>query len=207
LDYKKPFYIFKNPIMTIDLRSDDVLWNAVRHDNETAFNELFERYWARLFNTCNRYLKNRETSEEIVHDIFLNLWDRRKDLEIVSFEHYLLNAVRYQAYNRIRAKKLSVTYIDDSIYTDTIDTHLADDRLNEQELEQEVFTYLHQLPKRCQEIFQLSRFNHLSNDEIAAQLGISKRSVENQITIALKHLRLCLKHTASLAILFMLLQK
>ncbi|RFZ89998.1 RNA polymerase sigma-70 factor [Mucilaginibacter conchicola] len=192
--------------MTIDLKDDIVLWNAVRHDDENAFKELFDRYWGRLYNTCNRYLKNRETSEELVHDIFLNLWDRRRNLEIICFENYLLNAVRYQAYNRIRAKKLAVTYIDESQFHDAADASLADDRINEQELEQEVFAYMHQLPKRCQEIFRLSRFNNLSNDEIAAQLGISKRSVENQITIALKHLRLCLKHTASLTVLFMLMK-
>jgi RNA polymerase sigma-70 factor (ECF subfamily) len=67
--------------------------------------------------------------------------------------------------------------------------------------------YLHQLPKRCQEIFKLSRFDNLSNDEIAAKLGISKRSVENQITLALKHLRGCLKYVSAITALFHLFQK
>ncbi|HVW98260.1 MAG TPA: RNA polymerase sigma-70 factor [Mucilaginibacter sp.] len=191
----------------MDLRSDHALWHAVQYDDESAFKMLFERYWARLYATCNRYLKNRETSEEAVHDIFLNLWDRRKELEISSFENYLLNAVRYKAYNLIREKKLSVTYIDDTLIAEiALSAQNADERLTEQEFQDEVFSYLRQLPKRCQEIFQLSRFNNLSNDEIAAQLGISKRSVENQITLALKHLRTCLKHTASLAVLLMLMR-
>jgi len=193
--------------MPVNLKSDIALWTAVRHDDEGAFNVLFDRYWVKLYNTCNRYLKNRETSEEVVHDIFLNLWNRRADLEIVSFEHFLLNAVRYQAYNRIRAKKLTIAYIDDSLNPDTEERSKADDRIKEKELQQEVHTYLHALPKRCQEIFQLSRFNYLSNDEIAAQLGISKRSVENQITVALKHLRVCFKHLITLALLFLYIQK
>jgi len=193
--------------MPVNLKSDIALWTAVRHDNEAAFNVLFDRYWVKLYNTCNRYLKNRETSEEVVHDIFLNLWNRRADLEIVSFEHFLLNAVRYQAYNRIRAKKLTIAYIDDSLNPDTEERSKADDRIKEKELQQEVHAYLHALPKRCQEIFQLSRFNYLSNDEIAAQLGISKRSVENQITVALKHLRVCFKHLITHALLFLYIQK
>ncbi|MBK0379721.1 RNA polymerase sigma factor [Mucilaginibacter segetis] len=193
--------------MTKDLRSDEALWDAVRHDNEIAFNELFERYWVRLYNTCNRYLKNRENSEEAVHDIFLNLWNRRKDLEIISFEHYLLNSIRYLAYNHLRAKKLSVISFEDVLLNDKPDTSKADDKLTKQELEDEVFVYLHQLPKRCQQIFKLSRFDNLSNDEIADQLGISKRSVENQITLALKHLRVCLKHIAALNLFMLLLYK
>ncbi|OOQ57128.1 RNA polymerase sigma factor [Mucilaginibacter pedocola] len=192
--------------MPIDLKSDAALWDAVRHGDEWAFNALFNRYWVRLYNTCNRYLKNRETSEELVHDIFLNLWNRRADLEIRSFEHYLLNAVRYQAYNHIRTKKLSVIYLDDTAAIESAGANKADERIHQQDLELEVYNYLHALPKRCQEIFQLSRFNSLSNDEIAAQLGISKRSVENQITVALKHLRMCLKQTISLAVFFGLIR-
>lgn len=190
----------------MDLRSDQALWHAVQYDDGSAFKTLFERYWARLYATCFRYLKNQETCEDAMHDIFLNIWDRRKTLEIRSFENYLLNAVRYKAYNLIREKKLSITYIDDSLISEAIiSAQKADEKLNEQELQNEVCSYLHQLPKRCQEIFQLSRFNNLSNDEIAVQLGISKRSVENQITLALKHLRICLKHTALVAILLMLM--
>jgi len=193
--------------MPVSLKSDTQLWNAVCNGDEASFSFLFDRYWVKLYNTCNKYLKCKETSEEVVHDIFLNLWNRRQELEIVSFEHFILNAVRYQAYNRIRAKKLSVSYIADSIYTDAADSYEADDRIKEQELEQEVYEYLHQLPKRCQEIFQLSRFDDLSNDDIAARLGISKRSVENQITLALKHLRVCLKYVSAVTGLFIFLHK
>ncbi len=177
------------------LFNDDELWSAVCKDDEMAFRQLFDRYWVRLYNTANNYLKDRETSEEVVHDVFLNIWNRRQELEINSFPNFLLTATRYQVYNRMRAAKPPVVYIADDIeMTASFDSNLAESKISEQELHQELLGYIGQLPKRCLEIFYMSRFDHLSNQEIATNLGISKRTVENQITAALKHLRDALKY-------------
>jgi RNA polymerase sigma factor (sigma-70 family) len=75
------------------------------------------------------------------------------------------------------------------------------DRMAYNDLEAELETYLKHLPKRCQEIFLMSRRQLMSNDEIADKLGISKRSVENQITHALKHLRISLKDVTVMLII------
>lgn len=185
--------------------ADIDLWRAIREDNEGAFAELFDRYWSKLYNASYKYLKDRESSEEIVHDIFLNIWDRRKELEINSFENFLLKAVRYQIYNRMRAAKLSVVFMGDNTYEDYAwESNTGVDKIKGEEFEQEIDEYLDQLPKRCREIFKMSRIYNLSNQEIATQLGISKRSVENQIAISIKHLRVCLKHIASVIALLIL---
>jgi len=184
--------------------TDLQLWASIRQNDEPAFNELFKRYWIRLYKTAFQYLKDKETSEEVVHDVFLNIWDRRAELEIITFSSYMLVAVRYQIYNRMRAAKLPLVYVDDHFEdTDFSGYNTGVDKIEEQELLQEMKNYLHSLPKRCQEIFCMSRIDQLSNDEIAMRLGISKRTVENQITIALKHLRGCLKHLASIVVLFL----
>jgi RNA polymerase sigma-70 factor (family 1) len=180
------------------------LWAAIRNNDELAFNELFKRYWLRLYNTGYRYLKDRERSEEIVHDVFLNLWNRRESLEINAFPSYILTAVRYQIYNHLRAAKSALIYGSDMIDADQHSTtfNTGEYAIEEQDLHQEMNEYLKKLPKRCQEIFFLSRIDNLSNAEIALRLGISKRTVENQLTVALKHLRVCFKHMASFTILF-----
>jgi RNA polymerase sigma-70 factor (family 1) len=184
--------------------TDPQLWASIRQDDELAFNELFKRYWIRLYKTAYQYLKDKETSEEVVHDVFLNIWDRRRELEILSFSSYMLTAIRYQIYNRMRAAKSPLIYGDEKMpYKSLSDYNSGENKIEEQELQQEVYSYLQSLPKRCREIFCMSRVDQLSNQEIAMRLGISKRTVENQITVALKHLRVCLKHLASVVILFL----
>ncbi|WPU92709.1 RNA polymerase sigma-70 factor [Mucilaginibacter sabulilitoris] len=182
--------------------SDDELWNAIRCDNELAFTALFDRYWVRLYKAAHRYLKDHEAAEEVVHDVFLNIWNRRHQLEIESFPNFLLTATRYQVYNRMRsAKSPIVLTASDVELNELLDHNIGEDHIKDQELQQELDQYLDQLPKRCQEIFYMSRINHLSNQEIAGKLGISKRTVENQITVALKHLRTCFKHMSTIIIL------
>lgn len=184
--------------------SDVQLWAAIRNNDEMAFNELFKRYWIRLYKTAYQYLKDKETSEEVVHDVFLNIWSRRSTLEIVSFSSYMLMSIRYQIYNRMRAAKSPIIYDINDIATNVASNpNTGEYRVEEQELHQEMYDYLEKLPKRCREIFCMSRIDQLSNHEIAGKLGISKRSVENQLTVALKHLRTCFKHVASIVILFL----
>lgn len=189
--------------MSVYQVSDIQLWAAVKTNDELAFNELFKRYWVRLYKTANQYLKDGEASEEVVHDVFLNIWNRREELEISSFPNFLLTAVRYQVYNRMRSAKSPVIYeADHSAFTAITDTNQAENKIEEEELYRVMYDYLEELPKRCREIFCMSRIDQLSNEEIAARLGISKRTVENQITAALKHLRECYRYIAIFAVLY-----
>lgn len=187
--------------------SDLELWAAVRNDDELAFNTLFGRYWARLYKLAFNYLKDGETSEEIVHDVFLNIWNRKHELEIHSFPDFLLTATRYQIYNRMRAAKLAVVYTSDYANTDhAFELNSGDDRIQQLELQNELNQHLDQLPKRCQEIFQMSRIKQLSNKEIADSLGISIRTVENQISLAVKHLKVCFKSLTAIILLIFFLK-
>jgi RNA polymerase sigma-70 factor (ECF subfamily) len=171
-------------------RSDLDLWLAVRNDSESAFAALFERYWDKLYATAFRYTKDHEFSEELVHDIFLSLWTRRKALEINVFQNFMLKAVRYQIYNDLRTAKLPLVQLNDWQQENYgWEANKGSEHIAEEELVQQLFKCLEHLPRRCQEIFRLSRINNLSNQEIASQLGISKRTVENQLSISLKHLK------------------
>lgn len=177
--------------------SDSEIWLAVRNNDEHAFAMLFDRYWVRLYKTAFRYLKDREYSQEAVHDVFLSIWNRRQQLEIDSIANFLLTAIRYQVYNRMRAAKPPVTLTLNDLEMDYLpDQSQSDHRIKNQEFLMELHGHLEKLPKRCQEIFCMSRIDNLNNQEIADRLGISKRTVENQITAALKHLRTCFKQAS-----------
>jgi RNA polymerase sigma-70 factor (ECF subfamily) len=186
--------------------SDIRLWNAVRADDQQAFTWLFDKYWVGVYNTCYRHLKDKEICQEIVHDIFLSLWNRRHVLVIESFPAFLLTSTRYQIYTRRKMKQLVFTGTEELTVRGLTDNE-ADARIRQSELNDHLQQVLLQLPPRCQEIFRMSRFECLSNDEIAAKLDISKRTVENQLTLALRHLRVHLKDIATLLITIMIMTK
>lgn len=179
--------------MNNDNLSDLELWNSVVADDSGAFALLYERHWASLFKTAEHYAKDQNLAEEIVHDIFVVLWQRRRYLKIKNFQSYIFIATRYHVLKQIKAGRISpITYVEH--YQDTLDNQSQNsskitEKISQSDFEIELKSLLNGLPKRCVEIFCLSRVNQLTNQEIANTFGISKPSVENQITHALKHLR------------------
>lgn len=90
--------------------SDAELWSAICQDDKKAFDALFERYWTLLYNTAYAYLKDDDAASQIVHDIFLNLWQKRQVYEIQSFRSYLSTAARYHVYKVLKARKQKTSY-------------------------------------------------------------------------------------------------
>jgi RNA polymerase sigma-70 factor (family 1) len=178
--------------------TDNELWEAIKQDDQKAFDILFDRHWSCMYTTAYNYLRDAEISAEIVHDVFLNIWQKRKAFQILSLKNYLTTSTRYHVYKCLRERKASsITYVEN--YKDDInikEENEGEERLARIDLEDSMQNELLQLPKRCREIFLLSRMQQMNNDEIAAHLGISKRTVENQITVALKFLRLHFKNIA-----------
>ncbi len=190
--------------------SDAELWSLIIKDDQHAFTAMFQRYWLTLYKTVLKYVKDAETAEEIIHDLFLNIWNRRTYLTIHDFNKYLKAAARYKVFAHLKKHKTATAeyreFINDG--TEMYALNHAHDKLIYQELENQLIDHLKSLPDRCREIFFLSRLQQLDNSEIAAKLGISKRSVENQITRALQCVRFNMKDIvlSSLIILSMLQQ-
>ena len=173
------------------LITDSELWNAVVADSSRAFVVLYNRYWKKLYKTANYYLKDEAAAEEITHDVFVVLWTRRKHLKINNFQNYLHVTARYHVFKHLKAARINcVEYMEQFAETEEMVVYnTADSKLGYESFETELAQLLKELPRRCQEIFWLSRVQNLSNDEIAGKLNISKRTVENQITQALRYLR------------------
>lgn len=192
--------------MSKSLLSDEELWDAIVMDDSQAFAVLYDRYWRKLYKTTCYYLKDTSASEEILHDVFVILWNRRKYLKIEKFSSYLFITARYQVYKHLKAAKISpIEYIENYEENTLLPSSFnnAEEKINYNDVTLQLESSLKHLPKRCREIFWLSRIENLSNEEIANQFGISKRTVENQITHALKHLRLSYQDLSEL-VLFML---
>lgn len=191
--------------MAASNKTDNELWIDVKNGNNKAFTLLFNRYWKKIYITAFSHLKNKELCEDIVHDIFLTLWKKRDALNINAFETYIIAAARYHVYKvskSVRAKNIFFS-TNPSIFVNDIDINDGEDKLVFDDMNASLNTCIEQLPNRCSEIFKLSRIEFLSNEEIANKLNISKRTVENQITYALHHIRIFLKEKSYLlSILF-----
>jgi RNA polymerase sigma-70 factor (ECF subfamily) len=182
--------------MPLEACPDAELWSAICQDDKKAFDALFERYWTLLYNTAYAYLKDDDAASQIVHDIFLNLWQKRQVYEIQSFRSYLSTAARYHVYKVLKARKAeNILYVEDYAQLEHSGhtQNGGDENITSLELERALQQSLRQLPKRCREIYSLSRTEQMSNAEIAEKLSISKRTVENQLTTALQYLRNALK--------------
>lgn len=186
--------------------TDLALWNAVKEDDIQAFDVLFKRHWSKVFTSAFNRLRDRHTCIEITNDIFVMLWLKRSKLEIQSFEAYLQIMTRNKVYKHFRTLKSTPVSYEEHMETLPVKNYAAavDDDLRYAELEKNVEYYLGKLPQRCKEIFLMSRKDQLNNEEIASRLSISKRTVENQLTTALKHLRIELKRIIMLLGVFLM---
>ncbi|TCC87955.1 RNA polymerase sigma-70 factor [Pedobacter frigiditerrae] len=195
--------------MTFNHLTDQELLQRVFLNNEQAFNELFERHWSKVYAVSLRYLKDEEIAKEITHDIFLNIWNKRNKLNINSFKSYIITASSYHSIRKKQQMKaIPLSYVADytnddqfAFATQLHENNTAEDKISENEFNAGIGTVLNGLPKRCREIYLLSRNENLSIAEISSRLNISKRTVENQLTVALKHLRTFLKHSSLLLLL------
>ncbi|MBS7562917.1 sigma-70 family RNA polymerase sigma factor [Mucilaginibacter sp. Bleaf8] len=186
------------------LPTDDELFAAVKLHDRKAFNLLYDRYWAIIYKKAFIYLHDTEACMGIVNDIFINIWEKRSVLNIISFKNYLTAAARYRVYNHIKASSTSrLTYIEDYEKLTNVGTDHNDGEGNiwKVELKKDLERVLDNLPARCREIFVLSRLEHLTNTEIALKLSISQRTVENQLSYALRYLKPFLKQYVAMMLL------
>ena len=165
--------------------NDILLLNLLKADDEKAFKYIFDRYFSPLCRFMYLYVKNQQEVEEMALDIFTYVWENRATLEIkLTFKAYLFQAARNKCLNNIRDRKNTCS-IEESGY----DAYLEDTSVEVNELNRIIEEAVLSLPEKCGE--------HLSNQEIAKEMQISVKTVEAQITKALKMIRKYLGETYS----------
>jgi len=167
---------------------------ALRQGDEQVFETIFRTYYERLCNYANTILNDMDEAEEMVQGAFLTVWEKHDTLEIhTSVKSYLYRAVHNSCLNRVKHYKVRKTY-GDSVKNQTELLHDdASQDLVGRELDGIVANAIDSLPDQCKLVFKLSRFENLTYAEIAEQLGISVKTVENHMVKALKVLREKLK--------------
>ena len=157
-------------------------------DHQAAFNAIYERHCAPLYRTALRLLDDEDAAKDVVQEVFINIYERAKTVSILNLQAYLFQTAKYQCFMHLRAGRISEKHLN-RMNAVTVSNEL-EEQLHAQELQQLVDRSLATLPEKCREVFYLSRFESLSNKKIAERLNISHKTVENQITKALKMLHM-----------------
>lgn len=168
----------------------DNLVFQIQQDSEYAFKQLYQIYYAKVVSFITGIIKERDIAKDLAQDIFINLWLNRKKLDISkNIQNYIFVASSNAAINYLK-KELAFSHgTIEAIQADVRNSDTAEDNLFAKEISLLIEMVVSEMPKQRQLIYRLSKEQGLSNEEIASKLGISKRSVENQISMALKEIK------------------
>lgn len=169
--------------------TDQDLKALFQKDAEQAIELLFRLYYKKVCQAVYKIIPKEETTEDLAQEVFYELWRKKDYLKVhTSYAAYLRRAAVNKALNYLRDQKIK---LDDSTTMRQLEVQapLSDEKLEAAELQSVIDQAVDQLPERCRLVFVLSRFEQMSHKEIADQLDISPKTVENQITKALKILR------------------
>ena len=159
--------------------------------NLLHFEELFRRYRPGLIAFATSMLHNADEAEEVVNDVFIAYWnggEYRDIQEESSLKNYLFRSVKNRSLNQLRKSKVDFTDLPADESAISVSSTIIEE-ISRKEIQEKLHLLIEQLPKKCRQIFIMSRTYEMSHKEIAEILDISAKTVENQIGIALKFLR------------------
>ena len=180
---------------------DKQLMTQVVTGDLNAFEMVFRDYYKPLVRYGNTFLRDTDETEDVVQQVFVSLWEKRTQLDIhTSIRAVLYKAVQNACLNRIKHQKVRSAYAEEQKLTQQ--NEHSSNPLQVDELNQRILVAIGNMPEQCGRIFKMSRFEQLRYQEIADQLGLSVKTVENQMGKALKIVREELKDYLPLLILF-----
>ncbi len=168
--------------------SDNELVKLLRCDDENAFEEIYHRYWKRMYAMAFLKLKKNTEAEDIVQDVFTSLWRRRAETRIEVLENWLSAAMKYNIINSLNRRLKKEIYPDlqpDISYTDS--------RAEQKILNELLSAHIERLPEKCRIVFLHSHNGGFTNKEIASKLNVSEKTVEKHITTARRQLNIQLR--------------
>ena len=169
------------------------LFELVKKDDFSAYESLFKRYYQELYRFAYNYLRDQVPSEEMAQEVFLYLWEKRDQIEIkTTLKTYLYSAVKNKCLNYIKYEVPRKQELEES-HLSLMITNQPEEGAESEKLKKYITAAIDQLPNKCRQIFVLSRNAGLTYEEIAEEMDISVKTVENQMSIALKKLRESLK--------------
>ncbi|MDQ0108996.1 RNA polymerase sigma-70 factor (ECF subfamily) [Chitinophaga terrae (ex Kim and Jung 2007)] len=170
---------------------DTALLLSLRGDSREAFAEIYERYWKPMLAIAYLHSRDKTIAEEIVQEVFISLWNRRKDILIDNISAYLATAVRLSVFKQyVRQQRRSE--LAGQVAAPAVTTW-DEEKIHTRFLQQQINGIVERLPEKCRMVFKLSRTEGLTTREIACRMGIAEKTAEAHLTKALKELKLKLR--------------
>lgn len=172
--------------------------------DDKTFEQLFNELYPALCRYSLQFVRRPGLAEEIVQEQFIALWEKRNEIIIhSSYSSYLYTSVKNRSIDYLRSKFAKLKFVAEDQSFTIQDQSTPQHSLEEDELTTQITLSINSLPEKCYTIFSMSRFGMLTNKAIANELNISEKTVENQITIAIKKIKFDLgKYILSFIITF-----
>jgi RNA polymerase sigma factor (sigma-70 family) len=173
--------------------SDIRLLDLIRQGNNLAFTALVNRYWEKLYQHIYARLRHEEDAKDILQEIFISVWKNRDNITTDvndTIASYLFRAARYCIIDHFGKPQTAI--YNEEILSEQLSRHVSvsgHELLVSKQMEEELDEVLNRMPDRLQLPYRLSRYQHLSNREIASRLSLSEQTVKNNISITLRYLR------------------
>ena len=180
--------------MVLDYSEERELLLLLRHGEISAFVDIYTKYYDALLNYADRLLNDVETARDVVQQVYYKIWENRATLNIsLSVKAYLFRSVYHGSLNTLAHRKNIQKYeqeqLSDFYFSTIIQSPEAEETLWKSDIEEAIQEAITVLPEKCREVFVLSKIEGLKNREIAEKLGISEKTVERHMSIALSKLR------------------
>jgi RNA polymerase sigma-70 factor (family 1) len=180
--------------------NDQELLTRLRAGDKEAFGLIYQQYWQLLFGMAWNRLKDRLVAEDVVHDVFASLWRNRQKQQIQCLKSYLATAVKYIILKELRKATLQQVYRDRHAMQPLMP--VSDAALDARRILEMLQKEVEALPEKCRLVFRFSREEGMTVKQIADEMDISPKTVQNQLNKALKHLRIVLKKHALFGLWF-----
>lgn len=176
--------------INLDHSQEQYVLLLLKEGREEGIDLLFRHYYKDLVLKINQLLADMHASEDLAQEIFLEIWNKRQSIDIVqSIRAYIMRAGTNRAINYLKAKKLSFSEIDLDRDDQEMDAQDEDELAQKEIYFENLRDSIASLPEKCRVVFSLSRYDKMTYSEIAAQLNISIKTVENHISKALRILK------------------
>jgi len=173
--------------------NENSLFDLLKQGDEDAFGKIYKLYWTDLYNSAYKRLPEKERCQDIIQNVFTDLWNRRTELNLNNPTAYLHTAVRFQVLKHI-ARNPKGNVFAHSIETELISPLKTDGALLEREVKILIELFIKALPEKRRKIFLLYYYEGLTTAKISTQLNISQKTVQNQLTTATHALKFKLTH-------------